>query len=144
MSRKSRSRLSRLIGPALAICGMFGAGSVTASTVPLQVERQVQQISSRAERVTRLFAEWDQAGAPGCAVGAIEGDDLVFTGAFGLANVEHGVPITAATVFDLASASKQFTATRSESRTRIRSDASDHVAEAVRPKYITRSDQGFL
>ncbi len=109
MSRKS-SCLSLLIGPALGICATFGAGPATASRVPFQVDRQVQQTSSRVEKVKGLFTEWDRAGAPGCAVGAIEGDDLVFTGAFGLANVESGVPITAATVFDLASASKQFTA----------------------------------
>ena len=130
--------LSRMIGSALAICGVFGPDSVTASSVPLQVERQVQQVSSRAERVTRLFAEWDRAGAPGCAVGAIEGDDLVFTGAFGLANVANGVPITAATVFDLASASKQFTAMailllEAEGKLSLESPVRDFVPEL--PEY---------
>jgi CubicO group peptidase (beta-lactamase class C family) len=52
-----------------------------------------------------------QANAPGCsaAVG-IEGK-VAWTGVSGLANMTIGAKVTADTVFDIASVSKQFTAT---------------------------------
>lgn len=56
-----------------------------------------------------LFA-WAPADGPGAALGIYrDGQPLLLRG-FGLANVEHGVPITADTVFHVASLSKQVTA----------------------------------
>ena len=61
------------------------------------------------EAVDEVFAEYDGA-RPGCAVGVIhEGEYLIKKG-FGLANLEHDIPITAVSVFRIGSVSKQFTA----------------------------------
>lgn len=60
--------------------------------------------------VDALFAEWDRPGSPGCALGVIQDGELVHARGFGEASVEHGVPITPHTVFDIGSTSKQFTA----------------------------------
>lgn len=49
-------------------------------------------------------------GQPGCAVATVLNGKVDFTGGFGLADVAKGTPITADTVFDAASLSKQFTA----------------------------------
>lgn len=62
-----------------------------------------------AASVEALFQD-AAADAPGCAVGVMEGGATVFARAFGLASLEHGAPITAATRFYLASVSKQVTA----------------------------------
>jgi CubicO group peptidase (beta-lactamase class C family) len=50
------------------------------------------------------------ANAPGCAAGAMRGGKIVFSGAYGLADLKHGTPLTAASLFNMASVSKQFTA----------------------------------
>lgn len=62
------------------------------------------------QRMDSLFGEFSLPGSPGCAVVVCEGGRIVFSKGYGLANVEHNVPISPATVFDIASVSKQFTA----------------------------------
>lgn len=51
-----------------------------------------------------------QQGSPGMAVGVSQRGVPVFVRAYGLANLEHQVPMTPEAVFKLASATKQFTA----------------------------------
>lgn len=47
---------------------------------------------------------------PGCAVGVVQRGAIVLARGYGLADLARGVPITADTVFDLGSTSKQVTA----------------------------------
>lgn len=61
-------------------------------------------------QVCALFADFAAAGAPGAAVVVARGDSVVLSRPFGLADVERGIPVTAATAFRLASVTKQFTA----------------------------------
>jgi CubicO group peptidase (beta-lactamase class C family) len=61
--------------------------------------------------IDSIFAEWDSPVSPGCAVGVSRAGDLVFSDAWGSANLESGEPLTPGRVFYLASVSKQFTAT---------------------------------
>ena len=65
---------------------------------------------SLGQKIDRLFADVDHANTPGCAVGIIMNDSLVFSKGYGMANLEYGVPITPSTIFHMASVSKQFTA----------------------------------
>ena len=60
--------------------------------------------------VGRAFATWTAADGPGCAVGVAQGGRVVFQNGYGMANLETMTPNTAASVFHLASVSKQFTA----------------------------------
>lgn len=57
-----------------------------------------------------IIAPLVRGQAPGCAVAAADNGKRIATAAFGLADLEHGVPITAASVFEAGSVSKQFTA----------------------------------
>lgn len=70
----------------------------------------VAQADPRSAQVDRIFAEWDRPGSPGCAVGVVNGQGLVYQKGFGTANLDHDVPISTGTVFYVASVSKQFTA----------------------------------
>ncbi len=63
-----------------------------------------------ATRIDRIFAEWDREDSPGCAVGALERGEFVFRKGYGMADLDHRVPITPDSVFRMASVSKQFTA----------------------------------
>ncbi len=59
--------------------------------------------------VDQVFADHDAEG-PGCALGVVQDGVLVYTAGYGCASLEHPVPITPDTVFDIGSTSKQFTA----------------------------------
>jgi CubicO group peptidase (beta-lactamase class C family) len=60
-------------------------------------------------QVDALFAPWSKPGSPGCAIGVMSQGKLVHAKGYGLADVERGVPLSADTVFDIASMTKQFT-----------------------------------
>jgi CubicO group peptidase (beta-lactamase class C family) len=61
-------------------------------------------------RIDALFAEWDRPDSPGCALGVVRDGDLVHARGYGMANLEHSVPISTGTVFRTGSVGKQFTA----------------------------------
>lgn len=60
--------------------------------------------------VDAVFEKLAGADTPGCAVGVSRGGTTLLTRAYGSAELEHRVPITADTIFEAGSVSKQFTA----------------------------------
>jgi CubicO group peptidase (beta-lactamase class C family) len=68
------------------------------------------QSENLAAAVDTVFAPLDRADAPGCAVGVMRSGELVYKAAYGMASLELGVPLTADSIFRIASVSKQFTA----------------------------------
>jgi CubicO group peptidase (beta-lactamase class C family) len=68
------------------------------------------QQSDVATRVDQLFARFDRPDSPGCALGVIKDGKLIYKKGYGMANLEHDIPISPTTVFNVASASTQFTA----------------------------------
>ena len=48
--------------------------------------------------------------SPGFVIGVIQDDEFIFLKAYGLADIENNIPITTATLFDIGSVTKQFTA----------------------------------
>lgn len=63
-----------------------------------------------ARKVDELFAAWDKPDSPGAAIAVIKDGAVVYKRGYGSANLEYNIPITATTVFHVASVSKQFTA----------------------------------
>lgn len=63
-----------------------------------------------AHRVDEIFAPWTSTTSPGCAVGVRRNGLTVLERAYGMADLEHGIPNTPATTFEGGSLSKQFTA----------------------------------
>jgi CubicO group peptidase (beta-lactamase class C family) len=91
--------------PALALAA--------AAVLPLMltaVHAAPPPLDELAAAVDRLFAEWDTTRTPGAAVLITDGPDVVLERCYGMADLEHGLPITPETRFDLASVSKPFTA----------------------------------
>lgn len=70
-----------------------------------------QTSGGREARVAAIFAEYDKPTSPGCAVAVYEGDRIAHKAAFGMANLDHDIPLTPSSVFHVASVSKQFTGT---------------------------------
>jgi CubicO group peptidase (beta-lactamase class C family) len=56
-----------------------------------------------------IFAPWDRADSPGCAVGVVRGGELTFARGYGIANLDLDVPLAPNSVLHVASVSKQFT-----------------------------------
>lgn len=65
---------------------------------------------SLAAQVDQVFAQWDKPDSPGCTCAVMRDGEVVYSRAFGMANLEHGVSLTPQSVFHVASVSKQFTA----------------------------------
>ena len=66
---------------------------------------------SLERRVDALFAKYTLPGSPGAVVAVTRAGHLELCKGYGLASIEHGVPITPRTRFRIASVSKQFTVT---------------------------------
>jgi CubicO group peptidase (beta-lactamase class C family) len=72
---------------------------------------QLQLPQSKVDGLVRtIHEEMQQSGAPGAVFAIVQGDKIVYEGAFGVANVETGMPMTTSTVFAMASVTKFFTA----------------------------------
>ncbi len=85
-------------------------------------------------RVDSIFAPWAAENSPGCAVGVYRGGAILFARGYGMANLEHGIPNTPASIFHVASISKQFAAfsivlLAQEGRLSLDDEVRTHVAE---------------
>jgi CubicO group peptidase (beta-lactamase class C family) len=91
----SRSITRRcLAAGALGICLLAAAGNVPAGNTA---------------KVDQLFAQWDRADSPGAAVVIVKDGAVAYQHGYGCADLEHRIPITPQTLFDVASVAKQFT-----------------------------------
>jgi CubicO group peptidase (beta-lactamase class C family) len=66
--------------------------------------------NSTIKKIDSLFIKWDNKNSPGCAIGIVRNDSLIYAKGYGMANLEYNIPITPETIFYMASVSKQFTA----------------------------------
>ena len=76
----------------------------------LASDTRAQAPPDAAVRVDEIFAQWSSPTSPGCAVSVAEHGLTVMSRAWGMADLEHGIPNTPATIFEGGSVSKQFTA----------------------------------
>ena len=113
----ARRRLPSLALLTAAICVAGSAWSSTpASAQGTMTRRAATPATARgipadaAMQVDRIFAAWDTNTSAGCAVGVTKGGLTVLERAYGMADLEHAVPNTPATIFEGGSLSKQFTA----------------------------------
>ena len=66
--------------------------------------------ADKTGRVDKLFAKWNRTDSPGCAMSVMKDGNIVYKHAYGMADLDHNVPLTTSSVFHVASMSKQFTA----------------------------------
>lgn len=59
--------------------------------------------------IDALFGQWNKPNSPGCVAGVMQNGKVVHQKGYGMANLEHDVPITSQTAFYLGSTSKEFT-----------------------------------
>jgi CubicO group peptidase (beta-lactamase class C family) len=86
------------------VLALFGACTTAAPRRPATTATL-----SGAADIDSIFAEFDRPGSPGCAVGVYRAGELRFAKGYGMASIEHAVPITARTPFVVGSVAKHFT-----------------------------------
>lgn len=62
------------------------------------------------DKVDSIFERYTKSGSPGCALAVMKDGEIVYQQGYGLANLEHNLPILPSTVFNIGSMAKQFTA----------------------------------
>jgi CubicO group peptidase (beta-lactamase class C family) len=77
---------------------------------PVQAQTVAPAADSLGPKIDRVFARFDRADSPGCAVGVGMNGQDVYARGYGSANLEYGVPITKESIFESGSVAKQFTA----------------------------------
>src|SRR5579862_9711205 len=63
-----------------------------------------------ADKVDRVFADWNTTSSPGCALAVVKDGRIVYEHGYGMANLELNIAITPQSVFDIGSVSKHITA----------------------------------
>jgi len=69
-----------------------------------------QVSDSLAKKIDRVFSEWDKTNSPGCALAVVKNGKVIYARGYGMSDMEYSIAITPASIFHVASISKQFTA----------------------------------
>jgi len=88
----------------------LGIAELALLSAVARAQQQTAANASLSGQIDRVFAQWDRAASPGCAVAASRDGQLLYTHGYGSANLEYDVPITPASIFESGSVAKQFTA----------------------------------
>jgi CubicO group peptidase (beta-lactamase class C family) len=88
-------------------CTVTAAAAVVLVGLPSGAAAQVPPDAGL--RVDEIFARWTSVESPGCAVGVTVDGLTVLERAYGMADLEHGIPNSPETIFEGGSLSKQFT-----------------------------------
>jgi CubicO group peptidase (beta-lactamase class C family) len=100
-----------LTATALLLIGdRVGAQPPTTASGPATPVATPSVPAATQDSVDALFARWSAPTSPGCAVAASRSGRPLLGRAYGMANLDHGVPNTPATVFESGSVAKQFAA----------------------------------
>lgn len=98
----------------IIICLISIGNTIAQNSEPVSLSSsasdQVTIPDSIIKAVDSVFAEYDNTRTPGCAVGVVKNGNLIFARGYGMANLEHNVPIGPESVFRIGSTSKQVTA----------------------------------
>ena len=77
---------------------------------PASAQYLIGARDDKAVRADSVFRAFNRTDTPGCALGVYQDGAIRYARGYGLASLEHSVPISPRTVLDVGSISKQFTA----------------------------------
>jgi CubicO group peptidase (beta-lactamase class C family) len=76
----------------------------------VEISENSPGMSSLTDKVDDLFSAWNKPDSPGCVIAIIHIGKLVYGRGYGMANLEHDVPLSLKSVLEIASTTKQFVA----------------------------------
>ncbi|HAH31594.1 MAG TPA: penicillin-binding protein [Elusimicrobia bacterium] len=88
-------------------------------------------------KIDQLFVEWNKPDSPGFSLAIVKNGKIIFKRGYGMASLEHNIPISTTSVFDIGSTSKQFVAfcvavLASEGKLSLEDDIQRHIPEMSR------------
>lgn len=83
----------------LAVCLIALSGPIAQTQSPLDTAA-----------IDAIFGDYDKPATPGCMLGVLRAGEVIYARGYGRASLEHDIPLTRATVFDIGSTSKQVVA----------------------------------
>jgi len=91
----------------------------------------------RLNRIEALFSEWARDRQPGTSLAIVDKGEVVLKKSFGMADLEHGVPLSSSSIFYICSISKQFCCTallmlESEGKLSLDDEVQKHLPELAR------------
>ena len=89
---------------------LLAAAASAALATPVAAQYAIGPRDAQARRADSVFRAFDRTDVPGCALGVYQDGAIRYARGYGMASLEHGVPLTPRTVLDVGSISKQFTA----------------------------------
>jgi CubicO group peptidase (beta-lactamase class C family) len=107
--RRSKSSYSRIARAR----NLFAIAILTTAFILIDHTRATAAapaVGNESAAVNKLFKDWDTPNSPGCAVAVMKGGRIAFEHGYGTADLDHDVKNTPATIFDVGSIAKQFTA----------------------------------
>lgn len=127
--------------------------ALTIATLPACAPTSPGSDGPADPRVDAIFVDL-RGDRPGAAVGVLFEGEIVHRAGYGLANLDHTVPITPATVFDIASISKQFGALaalllEAEGGLDLNADVREYVPElpdfgaTITPRHLIHHTSGI-
>jgi CubicO group peptidase (beta-lactamase class C family) len=93
MSSKLKRSLTLVCWSLISFCNAFG---------------QLQD--SVIKKIDLILSEWDKTNSPGCSLAIVKDGTIIYKRGYGMSNLEYNIAITPASIFHVASISKQFTA----------------------------------
>jgi CubicO group peptidase (beta-lactamase class C family) len=84
--------------------------SLVLAVCPVMSTTAAADAQMQVAAIDRLFSPWSKPDTPGCVVAVMKNGRIVFERGYGMADLDHDVRIKPATVFDVGSIAKQFTA----------------------------------
>ncbi|GAA3691794.1 hypothetical protein GCM10022204_03890 [Microlunatus aurantiacus] len=125
-----RASLSTAVLCCLIVCVACVQGQSEVAPAPTPAGDSASR-ADRAQEVLELLANVDE---PGCSAAVAQRGEVVWRGVQGLADLASKSPITASTVFDIGSVSKQFTAAavlllRDAGKLQLEDPLADHLTE---------------
>jgi CubicO group peptidase (beta-lactamase class C family) len=110
--------------------------SIAALFIPISASAQEggKDANSLNAKVDAVFAQYDKADSPGCALGVIKDGKLLYARGYGMANLEHNIANGPKLVYDIGSTSKQFAAASilllaQQGKISLDDDARKHIPE---------------
>jgi CubicO group peptidase (beta-lactamase class C family) len=84
--------------------------AMVVAVIGMAAAQKISAPSDAKEKVDRIFEKYHRTDSPGCVVGAAIDGSTVLSTAYGMADLEHNVPLTPDSVLEPGSIAKQFTA----------------------------------
>ncbi|HEX4931819.1 MAG TPA: serine hydrolase domain-containing protein, partial [Gemmatimonadaceae bacterium] len=95
-----------------SIASRFVAPGLIAAlaAAPLPAGAQGTLSAEVRTRIDAVFSRWDRTDSPGCSLGISQDGREVYARGYGMSDLQHAIAITPASIFHVASVSKQFAA----------------------------------